>query len=265
MRIEMKQQLEVTKTLIGQADDIAAAHEQFTTHYVVGGRMALYTLLGEMLKVVNSFESAADREDLLELMKRRLRSEFGIKTQQNSSDTAVLIRYMTRADRKTAHVYTRVLESAKQSGVSPEQLPAFIEGAGGVERIRALSSNSSVASNQSNSDERIALTKQYLRCREELPLASFDATDLIDQITPSDARYSYFTCIRKADGKFYVLSPLPANAEFEQLAISQLSEAVCKDQLAASEGIARLRTYLNQEVKAECIAAATGFNSAVTI
>ena len=261
----MKQQVEVTKTLIGQADDIAAAHEQFTTHYVVGGRMALYTLLGDMLKVVNGFESAVDREDLLELVKRRLKAEFGIKTQQNSSDAAVLIRYMTRADRKTAHVYTRVLESAKQCGVSPEQLPAFIEGAGGVERIRALSSNSSGVSNQNNSDERIALTEEYLRCREELPLASFDATDLLDQLTAGDAKYAYFTCIRKADGKFYVLSPLPVNAEFERLAISQLSEAVCKDQLAACEGVASLRSRLDQAVAEDLIATRAESNSVLTI
>ena len=241
----MKQQLEVTKTLIGQADDIAAAHEQFTTHYVVGGRIALYALLGEMLKVVNSFESALDREDLLELVKRRLRSEFGIKTQQNSNDTAVLIRYMTRADRKTAHVYTRVLESAKQSGVSPEQLPAFIEGAGGVERIRALGSNQTNASNERSTDECTALTEEYLGYREVLPLASFDATEFLDQVTSGDTKYAYFICTRKPDGKFYVLAPIPATREFERTAIDRLSSVICEDMEQAKEGVLHLQKAAN--------------------
>jgi len=261
----MSNEIIVTKTLVGQADDLAVAHEHFTTHYVVGGRLALYELLGQMLDLVNKFEAAIDREDLIANIKYRLRSEFGIKTQKNTSDIAALIRYITRADRKTAHVYTRVLESAKQCGISPEQLPAFIEGAGGVERIRALSSNSSGVSNQNNSDERIALTEEYLRCREELPLASFDATDLLDQLTAGDAKYAYFTCIRKADGKFYVLSPLPVNAEFERLAISQLSEAVCKDQLAACEGVASLRSRLDQAVEEDLIATRAKSNSVLTI
>lgn len=261
----MSNEIIVTKTLVGQADDLAVAHEHFTTHYVVGGRLALYELLGQMLDLVNKFEAAIDREDLIANIKYRLRSEFGIKTQKNTSDIAALVRYITRADRKTAHVYTRVLESAKQCGISPEQLPAFIEGAGGVERIRALSSNSSGVSNQNNSDERIALTEEYLRCREELPLASFDATDLLDQLTAGDAKYAYFTCIRKADGKFYVLSPLPVNAEFERLAISQLSEAVCKDQLAACEGVASLRSRLDQAVEEDLIATRAKSNSVLTI
>ena len=57
----MSVELQISKTLIGQADDIAAAHEHFTTHYVVGGRMALYSLLGDMLALINSFEAAPDR------------------------------------------------------------------------------------------------------------------------------------------------------------------------------------------------------------
>lgn len=241
----MKQQVEVTKTLIGQADDIAAAHEQFTTHYVVGGRMALYTLLGEMLRVVNSFEVALDREDLLELVKRRLKAEFGIKTQQNSSDTAVLIRYMTRTDRKTAHVYTRVLESAKQCGISPEQLPAFIEGAGGVERIRALSSNQSKASNENGTDECATLAEEYLGYREVLPLASFDANEFLDQVTSGDTKYAYFICIRKPDGKFYVLAPIPATREFERSAIDRLSSVICEDMEQAKEGVLNLKRAAN--------------------
>lgn len=39
---------------------------------------------------------------------------------------------MTRADWKTAHVYTRAIETALANCIPPEQLPAYIEGAGGV-------------------------------------------------------------------------------------------------------------------------------------
>ena len=241
----MSNEIIVTKTLVGQADDLAVAHEHFTAHYVVGGRFALYGLLGQMLDLVNKFEAAIDREDLMANVKYRLRSEFGIKTQKNTSDIAALIRYITRADRKTAHVYTRVLESAKQCGISPEQLPAFIEGAGGVERIRALSSNQSKASNENGTDECATLTEEYLGYREVLPLASFDATEFLDQVTSGDTKYAYFICIRKPDGNFYVLAPIPATREFERSAIDRLSSVICEDMEQAKEGVLNLQRAAN--------------------
>ena len=242
--------LSTVKTLIAQADDIAAAHEQFNTQYVIGGRMALYTLIGDMLRVVNSFEAAVDRQDLLKIIKQRLRGEFGIKVQKNSGDIAVLVRYMTRADRKTAHVYTRVIEAAKLNAVTPEQLPTFIEGAGGVERIRALGANTTESVAEDDAAERVSLTEEYLSCRAELPLASFEATEFLDKFSSNSAAYAYFACTRKGDGRFHVLSPMPATAEFERIAIRHLSELVCRDMAAARQGVASLRRRANDVIKA---------------
>ncbi len=128
--------LVVTKSLIAQADEVASAHEQFNLQYVVGGRVALYQLLGRMFALVQQFESAPDRKELISKIRHQLRSEHGIKTQANSSDTTVLVRYMTRTDRKTAHVYARAIESARANSISVDQLPSYIEQAGGLEQIR---------------------------------------------------------------------------------------------------------------------------------
>lgn len=234
----MEKSLVVTKTLIGQADEIAAAHEHFTTHYVVGGRMALYSLLGQMLALINAFESAIDREDLLAKVKYRLRSEFGIKTQKNSSDISVLIRYMTRADRKTTHVYARTIEAAKANGITPAQLPAFIEGAGGVERIRALASTDHTRADIKDcAENRMALTKEYLRCKSALPLASFEMVESEKDLGSNEAAYAYFIGTRTEDGRYQILSRLPATEEFEQLALNSLSVLVCNDLEHALNGI----------------------------
>ncbi len=243
----MTTELVVTKTLIGQADDIAAAHERFTAHYVVGGRSALYTLLGEMLNVINCIEASSERNRLIKIIKDRLRDKFGIKTQKNTSDLAVLVRYMTRADRKTVHVYTRVIEAAKKSGIQPGQLPSFIEGAGGIERIRALGADG--AEDTLDMSERIALTEEYLSCRTELPLAHFDANELLDLYGSKSSAFSYFVCTRTCSGQFYVLSPLPPTAEFERIATRHLSTLVCEDINRAREGIANLRRRANEEIR----------------
>ena len=52
--------LVVTKTLIGQAEDLAAEHEAFNTNYVIGGRQALYSLLGKIAALVEQFDAAVD-------------------------------------------------------------------------------------------------------------------------------------------------------------------------------------------------------------
>jgi hypothetical protein len=241
----MTNALTITKTLIGEADDVAAAHEHFTTHYVVGGRLSLYGLLGQMLELVNKFETAIDRDDLMSKVKYRLRSELGIKTQKNTSDIAALIRYMTRADRKTAHVYTRVIEAAKAQGITPSHLPAFIDGAGGIERIRALSANSNAQTDEPESDaaERLWLTQEYLKFRAEAPLASFQPPQLFGECKSEGVNYEYVVCVRRDDGRLDVLAPLPATAEFEALAIDQLSGLICKDLTQARNGIERMREY----------------------
>ena len=245
----MSNTLIISKTLIGWADEVASAHEQFTAQYVIGGRIALYNLLGEMMSVIDRFESSGDRDELLSIIKRKLRSDFGIKTQKNSSNASVLIRYMTRTDRKTAHVYSRVIESARASGVKPYELPSFIEGAGGIERVRTLGEEEPTSAQDENL-EKIMLTEEFLSCRSELPIASFDANELLEIQSTKGAVFSYFVCARKCDGKFHVLSPLPRTAEFERLATRHLSQLVCEDWDRAKAGVAALRKKADEVIKA---------------
>lgn len=235
--------LVVTKTLIAQADEIASAHEHFTTHYVVGGRVALYELLGRMLAVVRQFDQAEDREELIAKIKHRLRTEFGIKTQANSSDTAVLIRYMTRTDRKTTHVYARALEAAMVKAIEPARLPLFIEQHGGIEKIRADGVGETAHADAIDPvAERIALAYEYLSCRTELPLASFRASEAIDRDGNSGSAFDFFVCTRGADGQFHILSRLPCSTDFERVAIRHLSNEIGSDIERARQAIGMLRT-----------------------
>jgi 2-methylaconitate cis-trans-isomerase PrpF len=133
--------LVVTKTLIGQAEDLAAEHEAFNTNYVIGGRQALYSLLGKIAALVEQFDAAVDKDELLEIVRTQLQEQYGIKTQHNTSDITVLVRYITPADRKTAHVYTRAIETARANQIAPAHFAGYLEQAGGVERIRAVNVN----------------------------------------------------------------------------------------------------------------------------
>jgi hypothetical protein len=242
--------LVVTKSLIAQADEVASAHEQFNLQYVVGGRAALYQLLGRMLSLVQQFESAPDRKELISKIRHQLRSEYGIKTQANSSDTTVLVRYMTRTDRKTAHVYARAIESARANSISVDQLPSYIEQAGGLEQIRADGAMAESPEDQSAQAERIELAEEYLRCRAEVPIQSFEAHRLFDNFDDHGAVYSYFVCARKGDGKYHVLSRIPAPRDFERLVVRNFSELIGENLADAKELVSRLRMNANEVIRA---------------
>jgi len=242
--------LVVTKSLIAQADEVASAHEQFNLQYVVGGRAALYQLLGRMLSLVQQFESAPDRKELISKIRHQLRSEYGIKTQANSSDTTVLVRYMTRTDRKTAHVYARAIESARANSISVDQLPSYIEQAGGLEQIRTNGATAEFSVGRCVQDERIALAEEYLRCRAELPIQSFETHRLFDNLNDGGAVYSYFVCARKGDGKYHVLSRIPASRDFERLVVRNFSELIGENLDEVKELVSELRAKANEVIKA---------------
>lgn len=247
---KLRTKLVVTKSLIAQADEVASAHEQFNLQYVVGGRAALYQLLGRMLSLVQQFESAPDRKELISKIRHQLRSEYGIKTQANSSDTTVLVRYMTRTDRKTAHVYARAIESARANSISVDQLPSYIEQAGGLEQIRTDGAMAESPEDQSAQAERIGLAEEYLRCRAEVPIQSFEAHRLFDNFDDHGAVYSYFVCARKGDGKYHVLSRIPAPRDFERLVVRNFSELIGKNLAEAKELVSRLRMNANEVIRA---------------
>ena len=85
--------------------------------------------------LAEQFEASPDKEDLLFNIRYKLK-EANIKVQENTSDVALLVKYITRADRKTAHVYTRAIETAMACHFKAAELPQAIIEAGGLEKMR---------------------------------------------------------------------------------------------------------------------------------
>jgi hypothetical protein len=62
--------------------------------------------------------------------------DMNIKFQKNSPLLTILIRYVFNSDRTRSYNYNRVISSAIQANVSPENLPKFIEEQGGIEECK---------------------------------------------------------------------------------------------------------------------------------
>jgi len=222
-------QLVITKTLIGKADDLAIEHESFHTNYIVAGRKALYELLGKIYSLAEQLDECIDKEDQVRLLRNILFDKYGIRTQENTSDITILVRYITQADRKTAHVYSRAIEAARTNAIPSGDFSEYVEKAGGVERIRA----DAVISNGINHDvandaeEMLDLTRKYLDARSELPIKSFKLSKKVPAFK-STAKLNYFACYER-DGRYYVLTQLPVDLKQETDLIKGLSESICEN------------------------------------
>ena len=154
--------VKVSKTLIAQADDLALEHERFHTNYVIAGRMALYALLGKIYELVLKVESSSDCDFFIGQMRKSLKSKHSIRTQDNSSTAAIVVRYVTRADRKTAHVYARAIEAAKASQVPAVGFSDYVDEQGGVEKIRSNQAQNGKTSTQARTTETRDVAKHCL-------------------------------------------------------------------------------------------------------
>jgi len=212
----------ITKNLISQADDLAEEHEQFNATYIVGGRLALYDLLAKILALYQQLETSPDKKDLIGNMRHKMVHSYKIRVQSNSSDAGVLVRYITRADRKTAHVYTRVIESAVADQITVDQLTSYIQGCGGIENIRSLGVDpASKAEHELTKQFKSDLGWKYCQARMELPFAMFESP--VDFSKRKDVSFEYYACIAHK-GIRYVIANIPADPAFDDRAIQLIGD-----------------------------------------
>ena len=231
--------LVVTKTLIGQAEDLAAEHEAFNTNYVIGGRQALYSLLGKIAALVEQFDAAVDKDELLELVRTQLQDQYGIKTQHNTSDITVLVRYITRADRKTAHVYARAIETARANQIAPAHFAGYLEQAGGVERIRANGVECvDNAVLKPGLQEKLDLTRKYLNARREFPIATVRVSAKQAVNFGGASNLNVLVC-SEHEGRYYVLAKLSADEALEKKLVEALAQQLPDDLKQAHKNVDR--------------------------
>ena len=239
-------QLVANKSLISQAEELATEHDLFNDQYIVTGRRKLYELLSKIMGLAEQFEASPDREDLFFNLRYKLK-EANIKVQENTSDVALLVKYITKADRKTAHVYTRAIETAMACHFKAAELPQAIAEAGGLEKMRLAGvDDEKVDQQQQLEDERLELTRTFLQSRGYFPFAQFAAPNQFDGINNDNCEFEYVVCT-VSNGQYNVVCKLPAEVELENYVLKKLSDQLCKDMDKAREGVAKMRIKANEE------------------
>jgi hypothetical protein len=218
----------VTQSLIGQAEELAAEHEQFNEQYVVNGRKALYGLLEKIYNLAVQFEASPDKEDLYRLLKTDLSEKHGIRIQANTSNVAMLVRYITRAERKTAHVYARAIESAIQKKISSVTFEEYVEMLGGLEKIRIDGVEAPVKSPKMLvEEEKLNLSRKFLLARTLLPYASFKTPKAFTNLFNPKTEFEIVICRRIVD-EYRVVGALHPSPENDQLALNHFANYMFK-------------------------------------
>ncbi len=144
LRILMKTKvtkLDITQAVIAHADSLAQRHTLYVSNFVTRANTELYAILAEIHKLYEQVESSKQRDKLVKKMREHLKSNHNIKTQANTKTTALITKYVTKASRKTAHVYSRVLEVAIDNHIGSAGLVDYIIAKGGIDKVRKAVAN----------------------------------------------------------------------------------------------------------------------------
>jgi len=207
-------------SLIAEADVVANEHEIYHEQYVTRANETLYKLLASMLKVYLDIEASGESVRVVKEMRSKLLADYGLKTQANSRMSAIVVRYIVRSGRKTAHVYGRVIEVALANNITPEQLPDFIRDKGGIEEIRtSLTSAETKKTNEDTwANARHALSG-LLYQRE--PIGKVVLNSNVRLPTASDVEFSYLICNKNhKTGDIDVLGAVYPSSDIETRALN---------------------------------------------
>lgn len=226
---EKQSQLVIIKSLVCQADDLAEEHEKFNANYIVAGRKALYELLAKIYSLYRQLEATPDKEVLLEDMRFRLAKTYQIRTQANTSDLGLLVRYITRADRKTTHVYSRAIETAMTNEIGLDDFVDYIQNQGGIEQMRAFGADGNFKRLQVNdTNEKLELAKQHLLAVAENPYAEIELNQNLSQFGRG-CFYDFFVGVSAGGKKYRIVGKINADRDFESKVLKSFAVMIDLD------------------------------------
>lgn len=143
-------------------DLLAEKHRKYNADYIVRGNEALYEVLTDIYKMAVQLDKS-DYKHEIHAKLRAILKERDIKTQMNTPELTLIIKYVVGGDRKRATNYSRVLKIALMEGLPPEELSSYISRRGGIGQIFDTEANSIAHEfGKKLTKERLALSKEFL-------------------------------------------------------------------------------------------------------
>lgn len=237
-------------SLIAEADEVAKAHEVFQEQYEMPANQMRSQLLSNILAICLDIELSGEAARVVKEMRSKLKSDYSIKTQANSRTSSIVVRYIVRSSRKTAHVYGRVIEVAMANNIKPEQLPDFISDRGGIEEIRQ---SVACAEEKKLNAEKCANARSALSVllyqRQPIGKVVMNTNTLLP--AACDVEFSYLICNKNLKtGEIDVLGALYPSADLETKALQlQITTALAMQYSGTSQFYEKCEELgLNQDI-----------------
>ena len=222
--------IHINHTIITHADLLAERHEDYVNEFVTRANTELYCILAEIKLLHEKLVASPNQQKLIKQMRNILKEKYGLKTQANTKTTALVVKYVTRASRKTAHVYGRVLDIAIAKGIDSAGLVDFIKASGGIDKIRVAVDSAEVQKQKKQIE--VQLQKNL---RQELQLQANIGQVQFTKSTPSiphasDVDFVHMLCAYNHDtqkheivGIMYPSSALEAQSMGEYLTMLDIA------------------------------------------
>ena len=236
------------RAFLTQGECLAIKHENYVTHYVTRANGELYLLLAEIMELAECIFATKNVTQIVKEMRKELKYTHNIKTQRNSSELSIIVRFVTRTSRKNALIYSQVLAKAISLNVTSAELAEYIEDNGGINKIREKSSVS-LTSDQS---KKLASIHTYyanklLEARaKESPYATFE----IDKARTSElydvschSQYVYMVCKKDGLGKFTAIDAIAMDQDLEKRILQRYFDYEEK-KLESHVGSSNVQAYL---------------------
>ena len=151
----------VLADVIAQADVLCTRHDQYVEQFVTRANDELYAMLSDMMRVREQIVASGCEEYIIKSLRKALRQRWEIKTQKNTSVTALVIRYITRGSRQLVHNYARTIDMATAAGATSATLVAYIKQQGSIDAVRKKTVDKALQQQQTQEAE--AMRKNLAR------------------------------------------------------------------------------------------------------
>ncbi len=225
----------IQKIIVDKAELLSLRHSSYVDKFVTLANDELYAILAAIMALYEQVNDSQDQAKLVKHIRQNLSSVHNIKTQANTKTTALVVKLVTRANRKTSHVYSRVLEVAIASGVKSEGLVEFIKLKGGIDKVR-MAVNSAETTQQIKAAEKSLQQQLRGQLAQKPPIGNVDLSAVSHTLPKaSDVEFQHLLCrfnnVTKAHevvGVMYPSSALESQAMSEYL--TMLDVACSSDQ-----------------------------------
>ena len=214
--------VDINHTIITHADLLAKRHQDYVSEFVTRANSELYGILSEILKLHEMLTASAKQERLVKQIRRKLKDSFNIKTQTNTKTTSLLVKYVTRASRKTAHVYGKVLDIAIADGITSVGLVDYIKDKGGIDRVRKAVVSAETAREHAQQQKALETALKKYLANSAQPIATVVSTNQPFARFPcaSDVAFYHLLCNFNLKTKQYeIVAAMYPSSAFESQAM----------------------------------------------